>query len=91
MELDNIEAAKKMVEQGMGVALLPRVAVERELALGTLASVAIADAPTIHRPVVAIHRRGPGLSGPGRAFLELLRALRQGESRLPEAASEVRG
>ena len=65
MELDNIEAAKKMVEQGMGVALLPRVAVAREVALGTLATVAIADAPTIRRPVVAIHRRGPGLSGPG--------------------------
>jgi DNA-binding transcriptional LysR family regulator len=77
MELDNIEAAKKMVEQGMGVALLPRVAVAREVALGTLATVAIADAPTIRRPVVAIHRRGPGLSGPGLAFLALLRELRQ--------------
>ena len=77
MELDNIEAAKKMVEQGMGVALLPRVAVEREIALGTLVPVAIADAPTIRRPVVAIRRRGPGLAGPGLAFLELLRELRQ--------------
>jgi DNA-binding transcriptional LysR family regulator len=82
MELDNIEAAKKMVEQGMGVALLPRVAVERELALGTLASIGIANAPTIRRPVVAIHRRGPGLSGPGLAFLELLRQLRDDEPRV---------
>ena len=33
MELDNIEAAKKMVEEGLGVALLPRMSVGRELAL----------------------------------------------------------
>lgn len=76
MELDNIEAAKKMVEQGMGVALLPRVAVAREVTLGTLAPVAIADAPTIHRPVVAIYRRDAGLGGPCLAFLDLLRELR---------------
>jgi DNA-binding transcriptional LysR family regulator len=77
MELDNIEAAKKMVEQGMGVGLLPRVAVAREVALGTLAQVAVADAPTIRRPVVAIYRRGAGLGGPARAFLALIRQLRQ--------------
>jgi DNA-binding transcriptional LysR family regulator len=76
MELDNIEAAKKMVEHGMGLALLPRVAVSREVALGTMTPVTIVDAPTIRRPVVAIHRRGPGLGGPGRAFLELLAATR---------------
>src|ERR1700730_7559583 len=31
MELDSIEAAKKMVERGLGVALLPRTAVAREV------------------------------------------------------------
>ena len=77
MELDNIGAAKKLVELGMGVALLPRVAVEREVALGVMTPIAIADAPTIHRPVVAIHRRAPALSGPGLAFLALLRELRR--------------
>jgi DNA-binding transcriptional LysR family regulator len=61
----------------MGVALLPRVAVAREIAMGTMAPIAIADAPTIHRPVVAIHRRGPGLSGPAEAFLAMLREQRQ--------------
>ncbi|MBI2939829.1 MAG: LysR family transcriptional regulator [Chloroflexi bacterium] len=77
MELDNAEAAKKMVELGMGVALLPRVAVQREVATGTLAPVAVVGAPTILRPVVAIHRRGADLSGPAQAFLGLLRQLRQ--------------
>jgi len=77
MELDNIEAAKKMVELGMGVALLPRIAVEREIALGILVPVGITDAPTIHRPVLAVHRRGHGLSGPALAFLALLRQARE--------------
>ncbi|MBX5490799.1 MAG: LysR family transcriptional regulator [Chloroflexi bacterium] len=76
MELDNIESAKKMVELGMGVALLPRVAVSREVAMGTLVPVAIRDAASIHRPVLAIYRRGAGLSGPGLAFLALVRELR---------------
>jgi DNA-binding transcriptional LysR family regulator len=77
MELDNIEAAKKMVEHGMGVALLPKQAVQREVALGTLTVVPMADAPTIHRKVVAIHKRGPGLGGPGTAFLDVLRKVCQ--------------
>jgi DNA-binding transcriptional LysR family regulator len=80
MELDNIEAAKKMVELGMGVALLPRVAVEREVALGVMVPVTIADAPTVRRQVVAIHRRAPALGGTGRAFLTLLRELRSDTS-----------
>jgi DNA-binding transcriptional LysR family regulator len=44
MELDNFEAAKKMLEEGLGVALLPVVAVARELELGQLAAVPIVDA-----------------------------------------------
>ncbi len=75
MELDNIEAAKKMVELGMGVALLPRVAVEREVALGLLVPIAIADAPTIHRPVVAIRRRDEPLGAAALAFLDLIHEL----------------
>ena len=89
MELDNIEAAKKMVELGMGVSLLPRVAVAREVALGMMCSVRIADTPTIRRPVLAIHRKGPGLAGPGLAFLELIRTLREGEVSGSRAASGV--
>jgi len=39
MELDSIEAAKKMVERGLGVALLPGTAVAREVAGGTLCAI----------------------------------------------------
>jgi DNA-binding transcriptional LysR family regulator len=57
MELDNIEAAKKMVEEGFGVALLPHTAVASELDAGTLTAVEIADAEPVGRQIVAIRRK----------------------------------
>ncbi len=57
MELDNIDAAKKMVQQGLGVALLPRIAVAAELAAGLLGTARIAGIPPLVRRVVAIRRR----------------------------------
>src|SRR3954447_1425708 len=73
MELDNFEAAKKMLEEGLGVALLPIVAVARELELGQLASVPIVDAGPVHRRMVVIRRNDVGPPGGiASAFLNLL-------------------
>jgi hypothetical protein len=73
MELDNFEAAKKMLEEGLGVALLPIVAVERELELGQLASVPIVDAGPVHRRMVVIRRNDVGPAGGiAQAFLDIL-------------------
>jgi DNA-binding transcriptional LysR family regulator len=60
MEVDNIDATKKMVRQGLGVALLPYTAVAEELAAGALATVPIADATPARRQIVAIRRRDAG-------------------------------
>jgi len=60
MELDAIDAAKKMVEQGLGVALLPHTAVAPELAAGRLASATLAEASAIRRRIVAVRRRDAG-------------------------------
>ena len=60
MELDNIDAAKQMVEQGLGVALLPGTAVAAELAGGVLAAVEIAGARAMRRRIVAIRRSDEG-------------------------------
>jgi DNA-binding transcriptional LysR family regulator len=73
MELDNIEAAKKMVERRLGVALLPRTAVDREVAAGALRLVRVANAPHMRRTIVAMRRRDSGPpSGLVSAFLDLL-------------------
>lgn len=76
MELDNIEAAKKMVELGLGVALLPRTAVAREAALGELKIVEVADSPPMRRSIVAMRRADAGPpAGLVAAFLALLEAV----------------
>jgi DNA-binding transcriptional LysR family regulator len=74
MELDNIEAAKKMVERGLGVALLPRTAVAREVAAGALNLVSMAGAPPLRRSLVAMRRRDAGPAvGVVAAFLSILK------------------
>jgi DNA-binding transcriptional LysR family regulator len=77
MELDNIEAAKKMVERGLGVALLPRTAVTREVDSGLLHRVELRDAVPMRRSIVAMRRRDAGPPvGLVAAFLDLLQKTR---------------
>jgi DNA-binding transcriptional LysR family regulator len=84
MELDNIDAAKKMVQEGFGVALLPHTAVADELAAGVLREVEIADAEPPRREIVAIRRRDGGPpAGTLAAFLDTLEAMRPELSREP--------
>jgi DNA-binding transcriptional LysR family regulator len=72
MELDTIDAAKKMVEQGLGVALLPHTAVASELADGRLSTAKLAEADAIRRRIVAVRRRDAGPpTGLVAAFLEI--------------------
>jgi DNA-binding transcriptional LysR family regulator len=77
MELDNIEAAKKMVQQGFGIALLPRTAVVGELAAGSLREVEIADAEPVQRQIVAIRRRDRASdAGAAASFIGTVEAMR---------------
>jgi DNA-binding transcriptional LysR family regulator len=70
MELDNIDAAKKMVQEGLGVALLPQTSVRQELDVGLLVQVEIADAKPPRPQLVAIRRRDRGVpAGTVAAFL----------------------
>jgi len=57
MELDNVDATKKMVEHGLGIAFLPYTAVRSELAAATLQEVGIAGYEPVRRSIVAIRRR----------------------------------
>jgi DNA-binding transcriptional LysR family regulator len=77
MELDNVDSARKMVEQGLGVAFLPHVAVADEVRSGRLRIVGIADRQPPRRPIVAVRRIDAGEPlGSTAAFLEVLRELR---------------
>jgi DNA-binding transcriptional LysR family regulator len=75
MELDGMESTKRMVEEGLGIALLPRVCLERELKLGLLAEVTITNAPVISRQIALIYRKSRKQARTVQAFLEVLRAI----------------
>lgn len=77
-EVDNIEAAKRMVERGLGVALLPGTAVADALAGGSLREIELAGAVTIRRQIVAVERPGSRATSP---FLDTLWGLL---NRIPE-------
>lgn len=77
LELDNVEAAKKMVEQGLGVALLPRMALAQELRARSLRPVKLIGAVALRRPIVALRRKDAGTpAGVVADFLEALREAR---------------
>ncbi|MFN8532534.1 MAG: LysR family transcriptional regulator [Dehalococcoidia bacterium] len=86
LETDNVETAKRMIEVGLGVALLPRVAVEREIAFGSLTSVVVSDAPPVRREVLAVRRRDAALSWPVQSFLMLLPG--RGQDLLPQTTRD---
>jgi DNA-binding transcriptional LysR family regulator len=75
MELDSMEATKRMVEEGLGIALLPRVCLERELKQGLLAEVAVTNAPAISRQIALIYRKSRKQARTVQAFLEVLEAI----------------
>ena len=82
MELDNIDAAKKMVQEGFGVALLPSTAVAAELEAGALCRIELEDAEPVRRQIVAVRRRDRGTpTGAVQAFLATLRELQPELSR----------
>jgi DNA-binding transcriptional LysR family regulator len=75
MEVDNIEAAKRMVEHRLGVAFLPRTAVVRSVAAGNLALISVEENPAMSRSIVALKRRDVASTGPVAAFLEVASTL----------------
>ena len=79
IELPTIEAIKRFVAMGNGVALVPHLAVARELETGDLVRVFV-DELDIRRVLRLVHRRQATLSYAGKAFLHTLKelALRNG-------------
>jgi DNA-binding transcriptional LysR family regulator len=74
LEVEAIEAAKRMVERGLGLAFLPHLAVARELARRSLVEIDITDAEPLGRSLDVIHPRERPLSPEAQALLGALRA-----------------
>ncbi len=73
LEVETIEAAKRMVERGLGLAFLPHLAVAREIGRGKLVATEIVDAEPLTRSLDVIHSRHRPLSTEALAFLRTLR------------------
>jgi DNA-binding transcriptional LysR family regulator len=70
-EFDNIETIKRVVEIGLGVALVPEPTVRREVRDGTLAVMPLSDA-TVTRPTGILLRKGRVRSNALSRFLDVL-------------------
>jgi DNA-binding transcriptional LysR family regulator len=74
IELPTIEAIKRFVAMGNGVALVPHLAVARELEIGDLVSVTV-DELEMKRVLRFVHRRQATLSYAARSFLKTVRSM----------------
>ena len=72
MNLDSVEAAKNMVQLGLGISFLPRSGGRRELESGTLTLIDVAEVPPVLLPTYVLLRRGQQHGPVVIAFLNLL-------------------
>ncbi|MBJ27393.1 MAG: hypothetical protein CL776_01085 [Chloroflexi bacterium] len=75
MDLDSIEATKRMIERGLGISFLPHNALRRELALGTLSQVEILEGHQVQLPTAVMVKRAARYGPIVTAFLELLQDI----------------
>jgi DNA-binding transcriptional LysR family regulator len=74
MELPSLEAVKRFVAMGNGVALVPGLTVGRELANGELVRVPV-EALRFERHLRLVHRKQANLSHAAQAFLKVVRSV----------------
>ena len=69
VELPSLEAVRRFVEQGNGVALVPALTVERELSSGALVRVPVRELH-MERKLRVVYRRNASLSHAALSFLQ---------------------
>jgi DNA-binding transcriptional LysR family regulator len=73
VELPSLEAIKRFVQGGNGVAFLPKLTVEPELASGALVAVQVPELQ-LERKLRLVHRRQAAMSHAAREFLRVVQA-----------------
>ena len=74
-EMPTLEAIKKFVEQGMGVALVPRLTAQTEIARKQVVALTVREM-RLERSIHLVYRKGSGLSHAARAFLRVAKEKR---------------
>ena len=84
IELPTIETIRKMVQQNLGVAFLPRMCVEQEIKAGQLRSIPVEEM-RMERKIRLVYPAERQLSHAARAFLELVTDRSREGMRPPQA------
>jgi DNA-binding transcriptional LysR family regulator len=73
MAIDSFTAQKRLIEAGIGIALLPESSIQEELRLGTLSTI---DIPCLQTtvPIHVVYRKNGYLTGASRTLLSLISA-----------------
>ena len=74
VELPTLQAIKRFVALGNGVAFLPEISVEDEIARGDLVRIPVQEL-SVHRKLRLIHRKAGAVSHAGRAFLKIAESV----------------
>lgn len=74
IELPSLEAIKLMVERGVGVALVPRLSANAEIASGRLKALSVKDLK-LERKLNIIYRKNSELSHAAKAFLKVAKEI----------------
>jgi DNA-binding transcriptional LysR family regulator len=73
MAIDSLTAQKRLIEAGIGIALLPESIIQEELRLGTLRTIDIPQLQTTV-PIHVLYRKNGYLTGASRTLLSLISA-----------------
>jgi DNA-binding transcriptional LysR family regulator len=74
IELPTLQAIKRFVAMGNGVALVPEISVETELARGELVRIPVREL-RLHRKLRLIYRKAGNMTHAGRAFLKVAESI----------------
>jgi DNA-binding transcriptional LysR family regulator len=72
MQLESIDAVKRMVERGLGFTILPHIAARSEVKAGKLVPLQLTDVPSLDREILLIHRKDKQLSTVLQRFIEFV-------------------
>src|SRR5262249_3999319 len=71
MTIDSITAQKRLIEAGIGIALLPESSIHEELRLGTLRTIDVLHLQTTV-PILVVYPKNGYLTGASRTLLTLI-------------------
>jgi DNA-binding transcriptional LysR family regulator len=74
IELPSLEAIKRLVENGVGVALVPKLTAQNEIAGGQLKALSVKEMK-LERKLNIIYRRNSVLSHAAKVFLKLAKEM----------------